>query len=164
MTTDKHRKLQDLLLEFDHAMFVTRAADGQLRSRPMVLADVEAEGTLWFLTQRESGKIDEIAGDQHVNVSLQSSFKFVSISGTARAVNDRHKISELWNEAWKVWFPDGKDDPSLTLIEVRGNTGEYWDNSGTSGIKYLIEAGKAYLSGHRPEVDKDSQVHAKVDL
>ena len=33
--------------------------------------------------------------------------------------------------------------------------GEYWDNSGTSGVKYVIEAGKALLTGTRPEIDRD---------
>src|SRR5690606_15092445 len=118
-----HEKLRDLLRDFDHAMLVTRAANGQLRSRPMVLSDVEDEGTLWFLTQRQSGKMEEIASDEHVNVALQARTKFVSISGKAHAVNDRHKLSELWNEAWKVWFPEGKDDPTLTLLKVTGETG-----------------------------------------
>jgi hypothetical protein len=78
--------------------------------------------------------------------------KFVSISGTAVAVDDPRKVSEIWNEAWKVWFPGGKDDPTLTLLKVHVDRGEYWDNSGMSGIKYAIEAGKAYMSGTNPDV------------
>jgi hypothetical protein len=44
------------------------------------------------------------------------------------------------------------------------DAGEYWDNSGTSGVKYLIEAGKAYLSGEKPDVATDSKIHGKVKL
>lgn len=130
----------------------------------MALADVEPDGTLWFLTQRESGKIDEIARDPHVNVAMQSKFEFVSISGSAAPVDDRAKLNSLWNEAWKTWFPAGKEDPSLVLLRIRGETGEYWDNSGASGIRYLIEAGKAYLSGTRPDVEHDPRIHGKVVL
>ena len=157
-------KLRELLQDFDVAMLVTRTAGGQLRSRPMALADVQPDGTLWFLTQRDSGKLEEIAQDKHVNVALQSKLKFLSISGTATAVEDRAKVAEIWNESWKVWFPGGKDDPALLLVRVQGDTGEYWDNSGSNGIKYLIEAGKAYLSGTRPAVDNDPKIHGKVDL
>ena len=164
MTTAPDDKLRELLQNFDVAMLVTRSVAGQLRSRPMALADVEADGTLWFLTQRESGKMEELAADSHVNVAMQSKMKFVSISGTASPVEDRTKVAELWNEAWKVWFPGGKDDPALVLLRVRGDSGEYWDNSGSSGIKYLIEAGKAYLSGTRPDVEGDPQIHGKVKL
>ena len=76
----------------------------------MAVADVDAEGTLWFLTQDDSGKIDEIHSDYHVNVAMQSSMKFVSISGKRVWVKDARKVDELWNEAWKVWFPGGKSD------------------------------------------------------
>ncbi len=164
MTVATQDKLQTLLQDFDAAMLVTRTDEGQLRSRPMALADVDPDGTLWFLTQRDSGKISEIARDQHVNVAMQSSSKFVSLSGTATPVENRAKVAELWNEAWKVWFPGGKDDPALLLLKVEGQEGEYWDNSGTSGLKYLVEAGKAYLTGTRPDVEGDPKVHGKVTL
>lgn len=157
-------KLRDLLKDFDAAMLVTRTPDGQLRSRPMAVAGLDDDGTLWFLTQDDSGKIDEIHGDHHVNVAMQSAMKFVSISGKASLVKDTRKVEELWNESWKVWFPGGKSDPHLVLLKVHGETGEYWDNSGSSGIKYLIEAGKAYLSGTRPDVDGDPKIHGKVAL
>ncbi len=164
MTTQPFDKLQYLLNDFDMAMLVTRNAEGQLRSRPMALAEVANDGTLWFITQRHSGKADDIAHDRRVNVSLQSSMKFISLSGSAELVDDRSKVAELWSEAWKAWFPQGMDDPTLTLLRIHGECGEYWDSSGASGIKYLIEAGKAYLTGTRPDVADDPKIHAKVQL
>jgi general stress protein 26 len=164
MTTEPARHLQELLKDFGAAMLVTHASGGQLRSRPMALAQAEPNGVLWFVTERHSGKLEEIARDSHVNVAMQSSSKFLSISGTASAVDDRAKVAELWNESFKVWFPGGKDDPTLILLKVQGEAGEYWDNSGLAGIKYLIEAGKAYLSGSKPDVSSDPRVHGKVKL
>ena len=130
----------------------------------MALADVEPNGTLWLLTDQRSEKLEEILQHHDVNVSAQSASTFLSISGVAYAVADRQKIHDLWEEPWKIWFPGGKDDPSLILLKIQGDVGEYWDNSGTSGLKYLIEAGKAYLSGTRPDVAHDPQIHAKVNL
>jgi general stress protein 26 len=165
MAAETDDKLRELLKDFDSAMLVTRTTAGELRSRPMAVADIEPGGVLWFVTERHSGKIEEIARDSHVNVAMQSERKFVSISGTAVPVDDARKVAELWNEAWRVWFPGGKDDPTLILIKVHGDAGEYWDNSGVGGIKYLIEAGKAYLSGEKPrEVEGDPQVHGKVRM
>lgn len=164
MTTTQIDKLRDLIRDFGVAMLVTRTTDGQLRSRPMAMADVEADGTLWLLTDRNSGKLDEIEADNNVNVTAQSSSKYLSFSGRAVAVDNRQKIDELWQESWKVWFPGGKTDPSLVLLRINGESGEYWDNSGLSGLKYLIEAGKAYLSGSRPDVGEDPQIHGKVTL
>ena len=157
-------RLQELLKDFQVGMVVTRAEDGELRARPMMLAETPSDETLWFMTDRNSTKMDEIAHDNRVNVAMQSSNKFISLSGTAKAVDDRQKIAALWKEPFKVWFPGGKDDPSLILLQVQGQTCEYWDNSGMSGIKYLIEAGKAYLSGTRPNLSNDTKIHGKVHL
>jgi general stress protein 26 len=157
-------KFDELIEDFDTAMLVSRGADGELRSRPMAIAEVEPGAVLWFFTQRDSGKMDELARDNHVNVAMQSKLKFVSLSGRARVIDDRARVERLWNESWKAWFPGGKDDPALVLLEVWGDKGEYWDNSGLSGVKYLIEAGKAYLSGERPDVARDPQIHGKVAL
>ncbi|MBA4032058.1 MAG: general stress protein [Planctomyces sp.] len=164
MAATQTQKLHDLLSDFQVAMLVTRTADGELRSRPMAVAQVEAEGTLWFFTQRQSGKVDEIGDDHHVNVAMQSSSKFVSLTCTSQPVNDRAKVQELWNESWKTWFPKGPHDPSLTLLRVDATAGEYWDNSGTSGLKYLIKAGQAYLAGETPDVSNDPTIHGKVKL
>lgn len=164
MATSPDSKLRELLEEFGLAMLVTRTAEGQLRGRPMALAEVEPDGTLWFATDRHAAKVDELAHDNHVAVTMQSRTKFVSLSGTAATVEDREKIARLWKTEWKVWFPGGKDDPNIVLLRVSGRTGEYWDNSGTSGIKYLIEAGRALVMGTRAEVGHDPKVHAKVSL
>lgn len=164
MATSPDVKLHELLEEFGTAMLVTRTADGDLRGRPMALAEVEPDGTLWFASGRHSGKVEELEKDGHVVVTMQSKAKFVSLSGTAKTVDDRAKIAKLWKAEWKVWFPDGKDDPEVVLLRVDGKAGEYWDNSGTSGIKYLIKAGKALVTGTKPGVGEDPEVHGKVTL
>jgi general stress protein 26 len=164
MTTSHDTKLQELLEEFDVAMLVTRTMDGHLRARPMALAEVQPDGLLWFLTDRRSGKVEDLQRDAHVAVTMQAKSKFVSLSGTASQVEDRGRVVQLWKLGWQVWFPGGKDDPNLMLLRVVGQAGEYWDTSGTSGIKYFFEAGKALLTGNRPDVDRDPKAHRKVDL
>ncbi|QEG00224.1 Pyridoxamine 5'-phosphate oxidase [Stieleria maiorica] len=160
MNTEK--KLLDLIHGFDNAMLVTKTPSGALDARPMAVAQATDDGRLWFVTDRNSGKITDLMNDQDVAVTMQSSRKFVTISGTCRVVDDRAKIEEVWNEIWKVWFPGGQSDPSIVLLKVDPQRGEYWDNSGVAGIKYLIKAGKAYLQGERAETD--ASVNASVVL
>ena len=164
MATSPDKKLKELLEEFGVAMLATRTGEGQLRARPMALAEVQPDGTLWFMTDRHSGKIDELKRDGHVVVTMQSRTQFVSLSGTAVPVDDRARVARLWKLEWQIWFPGGKDDPNLVLLRVDGHAGEYWDNSGANGIKYLFEAGKALLTGTRPNVDSDPKVHSKVNV
>ena len=89
MSTSPYKKLHDLLEDFGVAMLVTRTTDGNMRGRPMALAEAEPDGTLWFATDRGSDKLNEIERDGHVVVTMQSSTKFISLSGRATPVDDR---------------------------------------------------------------------------
>ena len=162
--TAPENKLKELLEEFGVGMLVTRTRQGQLRSRPMHVAELDADGSVWLISDRHAAKVAEVEGDVQVNFTMQSKTMFVSLSGTASPVEDRAKVAKLWKEPWKVWFPGGKEDPNLLLLRIKGEIGEYWDNSGLRGIKYLFEAGKAYLTGSRPDVADDSKIHGKVSL
>lgn len=164
MNTTPEARLRDLLADFGIAMLVTRTGEGRLRARPMVLAEAEPGGTLWFLTDRHSAKVDELAHDGHVAVTMQSPTRFVSVSGGAAPVDDRERVARLWRPEWKVWFPGGQGDPNLVLLRVEGEAAEYWDNGGTGGLAYLFEAGKALLTGSRPALEGDARVHGRVNL
>ena len=159
---DTQKKLLDLMNDFDTAMLITKTDDGMLDARPMAVAEITDHGELWFVTDRNSGKIADLMLSREVAITMQSSWKFVSLSGNATVVDDQAKIESLWNETWKIWFPEGKTAPSITLLKIEPQRGEYWDNSGLSGVKYLIQAGKAYLQGERAEPSES--VNASVTL
>ncbi len=153
--------LNNIIDDFSTAMLVTQTPDDQLRARPMQIAS--NEGTdLWFVTGRTSGKIDELVEHPSVCVTLQSKTKYASLTGRMGVSEDRKLIDEMWQESWKVWYPKGKDDPDIVLLRFESAEGEFWDNSGTKGLGMMIEFGKAYWSGRRPDVSDAS--HAKVDL
>ena len=155
-------KVQNILEDFDTAMLVTEAADGKIHARPMAIADFDASGDIWFITGEETGKVHEIEGHNQVNVICQDGRKVsLSVSGTAELVRDRKQIERVWQESFKTWFPEGKDDPSICLIRVHPSEAEYWDNSGWRGAKYLFSAAKAYAKGQRPKVDEPEQ-HGNV--
>jgi general stress protein 26 len=164
---EKQEHLLELIKDFDTAMLVTRTEEGRLRSRPLAIAEVaqagDGEGYMYFATSIESGKVHEVEHDPQVNVCLQDGKRFVSISGLARIVRDPALVDRLYTEAWKVWFPKGKSDPSLALLEVDATAAEYWDQSGARGLGYLYEAVSAYVHGRKAHAGSELQ-NAKVDL
>ncbi len=154
----------DLLTQFETAMLITRADDGAMRARPMGIAKVENDSSLWFFTSFESGKTHEIEKDNHVHVTLQNDRgTYVSLGGTAKLNRQRDRMEDLWRDAFKIWFPAGPEDPELALIHVIPKHGEYWDSEGFNKIKYLLAAARAYAAGEKFSVE-DSDQHATVDL
>jgi general stress protein 26 len=160
MDTQKH--LYDLIKDFNTGMLVTRAGNGGMHGRPMRVAQLKPDADAYFATSIDSPKAAEIEADPRVLVLFQSTAQFAVLEGRATIVRDRALIEKLWVKEWSVWFPGGKDDPSLALIKVDSSVGEYWDNSGLQGLQYLFKGLKAMLKKEKPEVDE--KVHAKVDL
>ena len=160
---DVQKKLVEVLKSFDNVMVATTAEDGTVHARPMAVAEVDDQGVMWFVTAIESGKVDETKKDERALVTGQKGNLFVSLSGTMGIVRDRQRIEALWKPAWKVWFPNGKEDPSITLMRLTPETGEYWDNQGVKGVKYLFEAAKALVTGERARPNGQDQ-HAKVPM
>ncbi len=161
MPLNENEKVIQLLEKFHSAMLVTRTEAGDTRARPMAIAKVEGS-RIWLLTGKQTSKADEIANDARVTLTMQSASEFLSVTGRAELRTDRAKIDELWNAAFKVWFPKGKDDPDLSLISVTLDEAEYWDNAGVNKVKYLVEAAKALLTGTTPVTDSDQ--HARVRM
>jgi len=160
--TDTREHLHDLIKDFRTAMLTTRTPDGGVHIRPMAVAKLGRDEELYFATGLTSPKVDEIAKNNQISISFQSSSEFAALYGTAHVLKDRALIDELWSEAWRVWFPGGKDDPNLCLLAVTPTSAEYWDSSGAEGFKYLYEGLKAVFQKRTP--DHDEAQHAKVSL
>jgi general stress protein 26 len=153
-----------LLKKFHTAMLVTHTGEYGFHARPMAIARVEDNGRLWFITNTDTAKVHEIEMDSHVHLVAQDgNSAFLSLSGRANLIGDREMIADLWQEPFRVWFPEGKDDPNIELIAVRPERGEFWDSTGANRCKYLWEAAKAYVTGSTPDAD-DGDLHGKVRL
>lgn len=155
------RKLGEMIKEIKFAMLTTAEPDGTLRSRPMATQATEFNGELWFFTAASAPKVDEIEQDHHVNLSYAAPDKnlYVSVSGKARMVRDKQKAEELWNPAYKAWFPKGLDDPDLALLKVSATQAEYWDSS-SSAVVHLVGFVKALATGARYHPGENE----KIDL
>ncbi len=155
---EQREHLYKLLKGFNTAMLVTHGDEDHLRVRPMAIAQVADDGQVWFITNVETAKAHEIEHDSRVHLVCQKDHTaYLSIGGRASLVHDRAKVGQLWNEMFRVWFPEGKDDPGIALIAVVPEIGEYWDNQGVNRIKYLFEATRAYVTGSTPHVEEGKE-------
>ena len=129
---DELEKLRELIEGIDIAMLSTQARDGRLVSRPLRTQQMDPDGHLWFVTDRNSHKADEIEKNPQVNIAYAapSDNTFVSVAGIAEVRVDRRKLHELWSPAMSIFYPKGEDDPDLCLLKVRMQSAEYWDSPG----------------------------------
>lgn len=156
-------RLREAIQNISTAMLITVAHDGSLHSRPMVAQQAEFDGILWFFTGRDTAKAEEVAEHRTVNVSYAdpTDNRYVSISGTAAVVRDPGKAKQLWNPAYRAWFPDGLADPRLVLLRVDVEQAEWWDPASNrmvalAGFVRARATGQRFSAGDHEKITQDT--------
>jgi general stress protein 26 len=155
------QKLRELVKDIDFCMLTTVDENGDLHSRPMSSnGQIDDDGNLWFFTSVSSHKVSEIEKLPKVNASFADpdNQHYVSISGTAQLVRDRNKIAELWKPEFKIWFPQGKDDPEVSLLRIRLEKAEYWD-SPSSTIGFVMDFVSSLVTGKEPDSGENKKLN-----
>ena len=150
---DAVQHLGELIEDIKVAMMTTVEEDGSLRSRPMWTHEAKAsDHELYFFTRQHSHKVDELEHDHHVNLSYAEPKRdqYVSLSGRCSVVQDREMMERLWTPALKAWFPEGLEDPELSLLRVHVERAEYWDTP-SSRMVQLAGFVKATVTGRPPD-------------
>ena len=158
------KKLDDLYALIDGietAMLTTRRRDGSLVSRAMQTQRRTAGADLWFMTNAESEKFEELAIDPNVNVAYfrDRTREWVSVSGRAILSKDRDLIDALYKPDWKAWLGDegdgrrdgGPHDPRIALILVEAQSVVYSKNNRSMPLA-LFKVIKSMVTGEPPKV------------
>jgi general stress protein 26 len=145
------QKIRALLEDFRTAMLTTADA-GIIRTRPMGVLGKAADfdGTLWFFTDERSHVMQEVERGVRSTLIFQSDAKnaYLQLEGRASALRDRARMAELHTPLLKAWFPDGLDDPHLSLIRFESESGHFWDSPG--GIFQVLGAFAKAIVTHQP--------------
>src|ERR1700754_4180925 len=99
-TPEAISRFRELVSKFHTAMFVTRGRDVAQHGRPMAVAQMEEDCTLWFVTGMDTPKINELTANPDALVCFQNGNQFVTVNGRIELVNDRRKLEELWSESF----------------------------------------------------------------
>jgi general stress protein 26 len=165
-TEKKLDDLYDLIDGIEVCMLTTRRADGHLVTRPMQVQERTSGTDLWFVTDVETHKLDEVLTDPHVNLAFYNnrSREWVSVSGTAIVTQDRRLIEGLYKPDWKAWFPKqddvrdgGPGDPRLALILVEAHSVIYMKTNKPRPL-VLFEVVKALITGGAPDIGEERRL------
>lgn len=119
--------------------------DFKMITRPMSTSAVDDEGNLWFFSDKNSHKNQQVKHNQQVDLLYMDTgpHHYLVLNGIAEIIQDEDKAREIWNPLNKAWFEGGADDPDLTLIKVVPTEGHYWDTKNgklVAMIKIMVAA------------------------
>ena len=143
--TDSSRSLSDAVDGLRFAMVATAGPADVWQSRPLALAGQDGD-RLSFLVSVDAdwvGALESAGSPTTVTFSDPGKNTYVALEGSARTADDRERIAALWNPGAAAYF-EGKDDPSVRVLDVTVSRGEFWD--GPSGrIGSLLQLASAAL-------------------
>ncbi|MCW1924762.1 pyridoxamine 5'-phosphate oxidase family protein [Luteolibacter arcticus] len=122
-------KMQEIVLSAPTCFFASGLKQMPFHLCPMYAQDVDQDGGIWFFSGADSVHNELLEEDPRVELMFSNNGKheYLAVFGHASISRDVEKVDELWGTMVKAWFPDGKDDPNLTLIHVVPERVHYWD-------------------------------------
>ena len=142
-------KIGELLKDLPIAFLVT--VDGaDIAARPIgVVGEHGAfDGSLWFITDQRSRKVQAIQQGATTFLLFQNDREgsYLHLAGHAAVIEDPEKLRALYTPVQRTWFPDGVDDPHITLLRFDATTASYWDGH-ASGLRRAAAFTKSLLTG-----------------
>lgn len=137
-------------------MFITWDGERQ-RARPLVATVEKQNHALWFLTDVEAHKDEQVAKFPTVALAFADNGgnKYVSITGRAEILDDRALVKKLWSPYAKAWWKNA-DDPGIRVIKVTPEDAELWDSPGGLFSKVAMLA--AAVTGRGPKIGDNAKV------
>ena len=68
-----------------------------------------------------------------------------------RADYDRERMDKYWNATVAAWYPNGKDDPRLTLLRLDARDAEVWISE-AGPARFAWEIAKANATREQPDL------------
>jgi len=127
--------------------------------QPMTAFVEKDTNTLWFFTRKDTDLAQAVA-----NGCGDAAFIFLDkklqacIDGRISLSHDQARIDRYWNVHVAAWYPDGKDDPMLTLLRLDVSEAAVWITEGGL-LKYALEVAKANTTKSFPDVGERRDVN-----
>lgn len=133
--------------------------ENQHHFNPMACYPEEETGRVWFFTKKGTDLVKDAGGEGRMAMFIVTSGQDFQacIGGNLREQFDRSELEKFWNPHVSAWYPDGKDDPDLTMLCFEPHDADVWI-SRSGPVKYAFEVAKANASHSTPNVTDKTTV------
>ena len=132
---------------------VGQTAGASRHFQPMTAFAEPDRQRLWFFTRDDTDLARDVADGAQAMFVLQAKDHNLQacIAGDLHIDRDRVRIDKYWSAIVAAWYPQGRDDPHLTLLCFDATDAQVWLS--TAGpVKFGWEIAKANLTGETPDV------------
>lgn len=155
--SDPLQQLWDVLGDV-HAGMLGVESSGQ-HMQPMAPFIEKETNSIWFFTRTDSDLINaaRTGNRAHFCVISKDHDYHACLAGAIDEVKSREHIDKYWSAPVAAWFEGGKEDPSLTMLQLKLDNVAIWAST-NSTLKFGWEIAKANLTGKEPDLGYHTQI------
>lgn len=145
-------RIAELISAIDICMFTTTAENGELMSRPMSNnREVEWDGDSYFFAPTEGRLVSQLKADPTAATTYraQEGWTFVALAGKGSVDDDPELKKRYWLDELEQWFPNGPDDPGVSLVRFEATSARWWTEDG-DGEAHLASTRRSSRSATTP--------------
>lgn len=145
-------KIKKLAENIDFTMMETNLGAKQTHIIPMSTKEVDADGNIWFLSNKDSEHNRYLKSDDAIQLiySKPGDFEFMTLFGHASITTERPVLEKYYGKSDDAWF-EGIDDPNLTAIKVVPKDAHYWDAKNGKLVS-LLKMGMGAITGEKQDL------------
>lgn len=151
-------KLSELLKKFRFAMLTTRTDDGKLAAHPLTVQEAEFDRDLWFIIGKNSSAVEDVARDPMSAYPSARMTRGYRLRAPRPSCPTPRSCANSGIRRSRHGFPDGPENPNVTLLKVDAVSGEYWDSPG-GRVATLVSLVKSKITGEQFRAENE-----KLDL
>ena len=127
--------------------------------QPMTAFAEQENGRIWFFsrTDTELAKAAELGGEAMFTIQAKDQGFQACIHGQLATHFDQQRMERFWNPVVAAWYPEGQNDPRLTLLRFDAQDAQVW-LSETNPLTFGFQIVKANLTGHEPDVGESAPI------
>ncbi len=151
------RAFWDHLKDRSTVMLGVNATDQH--TQPMTTFSEPSTEEIWFFTRSDTDMVREIANNNELRLVYASKDQDLQadIIGTVEIKRDQGRIDRYWNPMVAAWYPEGKDDPHLTLLCFTPHKGQVWVSK-QGLVRLIFQVAKANITKTPPDVGGTAEV------
>lgn len=142
----------------DEKIGMLGVAGGEPRHmQPMTAYGEEDARELWFFTYRDTDLVKDVGAGHAAMFCLVTDDVYACLGGRLEEQFDRERMERYWNPVVAAWYPDGKDDPRLTLLRLSLDDAHVWVSK-AGPVKFAWEIAKANATHDTPDLGGKAEV------
>lgn len=120
--------------------------------QPMTAFAEPSGEQIWFYTRDDTDLVRQVAAGHGAMFVFQARDIYACIGGNLVVRHDDARIRKYWNAVVAAWYPEGRDDPHLTMLHMTCDSAQVWLSEGP--IRFAWEIAKANATKHEPHVGR----------